>query len=115
MINIISSSRYKINRKLVRKKTTDFLLSKGVNENNTINLVFVGRNKMKDISNKYKNEDVALPVLSFLYNEREGEKNFLGEIIICYPQAILLAADRNKAVDEIMMSLVEHGIKNLLK
>ncbi len=115
MINIISSSRYKINRKFIRKKATDFLLSKGVNENNTINLVFVGKNKMKDISSKYKNEDIALPVLSFLYNERNGEKNFLGEIIICYPQAILLAADRNKGVDEMIMSLVEHGIKNLLK
>lgn len=115
MINIISSSRYKINRKLIRKRSDEFLLTKGVNENIIINLVFVGKNKMKDISNKYKSEDVVLPVLSFLYNQRENEKNFLGEIIICYPQAIMLAAQRNKNVDDMLMSLIEHGIKNLLK
>ncbi len=114
MVNIISSSRYKINRKLIKKRTTDFLLEKGVSQNNLINIIFVGRNKMHDISSQYKGEDKALPVLSFLYDERERDDRLLGEVIVCYPQAVLLAAQRNKRVDDTLMQLIEHGIKNLI-
>lgn len=115
MINVISSSRYKINRKLIKKRTTDFLLEKGISQNNLINIVFVGRNKMRSISSQYKKENEALPVLSFLYDERQNDNPLLGEIILCYPQAVLIAAQRNKKVDDTLMQLIEHGIKNLLQ
>ena len=115
MVNITSSSRYKINRKIIKKRTIDFLLEKGISQNNLINIVFVGKNKMHQISSQYKNEDEALPVLSFLYNEKETNNHLLGEVIVCYPQAVLLAAQRNKKVDDILMQLIEHGVKNLLE
>lgn len=115
MVNVISSSRYKINRKLIKKRTTDFLLEKGVSQNNLINIVFVGKNKMRVISDQYKDEDEALPVLSFLYNEKETDNHLLGEVIVCYPQAVLMAAQRNRKVDDTLMQLIEHGIKNLLQ
>jgi ssRNA-specific RNase YbeY (16S rRNA maturation enzyme) len=71
---------------------------------------------MKSISSTYKNEDVALPVLSFPIRDNSNpEKEFIGEVFICYPQAILLAAERNKRVDDLMTELVEHGVRNLLK
>ena len=70
---------------------------------------------MHQISSQYKNEDEALPVLSFLYNEKETNNHLLGEVIVCYPQAVLLAAQRNKKVDDILMQLIEHGVKNLLE
>jgi ssRNA-specific RNase YbeY (16S rRNA maturation enzyme) len=45
-----------------------------------------------------------------------GENSrLLGEIFICYPQAVLLAAERNKRVDDIMKFLLEHAIDNLFK
>ena len=80
----------------------------------TLNVVFVGRIKMKQIANTYKHENVALPVLAFPYHEQEGEQ-LIGEIVICYPQAVLLAAERNKTVEDMLVWLMDHAIKNLLK
>jgi rRNA maturation RNase YbeY len=116
MINIISSSRYKIERKIIRQYLEEILIENGFSSEYTVNLVFIGRNKMRQISSKYKNEDVALPVLAFPYKGEvvEGEK-IIGEIIICYPQAVLLAAERNKKVNQIINQLSKHGFSNLLK
>ena len=84
--------------------------------NHSLNIVFVGKNKMKIFTEKYKNEKETLPILSFKYNENVGENEvLLGEVVICYPLVILLAAERNKRVDEVINELVKHGIANLLK
>lgn len=116
MINLVSSSRYTFDKKSIRKKTQDFLIQNGIPDTHILNIAFVGKTKMKSISNTYKNEDVALPVLSFSYkNEKTEEEGFLGEVIICYPQAVLLAAERAKKVDDMIFSLVKHGVENILK
>lgn len=112
MITVVVPSRYKIDRKKVRSQTSDFLLKKGVSPYKNINLVFIGRNKMRSVAKKYKKEAEALPVLSFAYTDKD---DLLGEVFICYPQAVLLAAERNKRVDEIIDRLVKHGIENILK
>jgi len=116
MINIVSSSRYKVERKKIRQYLEGVLIENGFSSDYIVNLVFIGRNKMRQISSKYKNENVALPVLAFPYKGEiiEGEK-VIGEIIICYPQAVLLAAERNKRVNEIINQLSKHGFNNLLK
>lgn len=116
MINIVSSSRYKINRQKIKIFIQETFEKKQVDPNYSLNVVFVGKNKMKVFTEKYKNEKETLPILSFKYNEEVGEKEILlGEIIICYPLVILLAAERNKRVDEMINDLVKHGIENLLK
>lgn len=104
MINIISSSRYKISRKKIKEAIS-------VDEN--INIVFIGKNKMKSIANKYKRENIALPVLSFSYKDKADDIP-TGEIFICYPQAVLLAAEREKRVDDMIISLIKHGIENII-
>lgn len=116
MINIVSSSRYRLNRKRLKVKSEEILVSLGAPINENLNIVFVGKNKMREVAKTYKNEDVALPVLSFSYREAvEGDDPVFGEIIICYPQAVLLAAERNRKVEETLLSLIKHGIENLLK
>lgn len=116
MINIFSSSRYKINRQKIKNIVSDFFSKNNIDKNNTIvNIAFIGKNKMKKIATNYKNESVALPVLSFAYQEKQDEGIFLGEIFICYPQTVLLAAERNKKVDEIINNLLIHGLENLIK
>lgn len=112
MINVISSSRYKINRTLIKKGALEYLAQKDVIHHGTLNIVFVGRNKMKAIATKYKNEPVALPVLSFNYGAGP-EQEQLSEIVICYPQAVLLAAERGKRVDDMISFLVNHAIDTL--
>ncbi len=116
MINIISSSRYKINRKRIKIFVQEVFEKEQIDLNYSLNVVFVGKNKMKVFTEKYKNEKETLPVLSFKYDEDIGEKEvLLGEVIICFPLVILLAAERNKRVDEMINELIKHGIKNLLK
>lgn len=78
--------------------------------------MFVGKTKMRSIASTYKQEDVALPVLAFPYrSDRSTGEPLLGEIFLCYPQIILLAAERNKRLDPMIDELIIHGIKNLLK
>jgi ssRNA-specific RNase YbeY (16S rRNA maturation enzyme) len=43
-----------------------------------------------------------------------SQPNLLGEIFICHPQAVLLAAEKNKRVDDMMTFLLHHAIDNLL-
>jgi len=78
-----------------------------------LNIAFVGKIKMRQIASTYKHEDVALPVLAFPYFENQDGEPFMGEIVICYPQAVLLAAERNKTVDDMLSWLLEHALKNL--
>ncbi|MEK7097163.1 MAG: rRNA maturation RNase YbeY [Patescibacteria group bacterium] len=116
MINIVSSSRYKINRQKIKILVQSVFEKGQINSDLSLNVVFVGKNKMKVFTEKYKNEKETLPVLSFKYNEDVGENEvLLGEVVICFPLVILLAAERNKRVDEMINELVKHGIENLLK
>ena len=83
MINIISSSRYKINRKRIKIFVQEVFEKEQIDPNYSLNVVFVGKNKMKVFTEKYKNEKETLPVLSFKYDEDVGEKEvLLGEVII---------------------------------
>lgn len=117
MINVITSSRFRLDKKLIKLKANNFLVEKGYSDSAVMNIVFIGRNKMRKIAAKYKKEDVALPVLSFSYQDKHLKKNpdnLLGEIFICYPQAVLLAAERNKKVQAILLYLIKHGIENII-
>lgn len=145
MINIIDSSRFKIDRKFVSDCALQYLVANGVSSALDLNVVFVGKRKMLYIATVYKREPEALPVLSFPYltdkkmmksenseNSTQNEvksdpatretaikpaietNNLLGEIFICFPQAVLLAAEKNKKVNDILKWLIEHGIDNLV-
>lgn len=111
MLTVISTSRYKVDKKDL-KLFYESISAKYRLMDKQINLVFVGKNKMKNVALKYKNENVALPVLSFKYDIQKPD--LFGEIVICYPQAVLLAAERNKRVELMFEELLEHAIKNLV-
>ena len=116
MINIVTSSRYKINRQKIKLFVGNIFEKEQLASQYSLNIVFVGKNKMKSLTEKYKGEKETLPVLSFPYDEKVGEEEILlGEVVICYPLVILLAAERNKRVDEMINDLVKHGIYNLIK
>ena len=116
MINIISSSRYRLSRKKLKTKAGELLQAMGETPDKVINIVFIGKNKMRQLASTYKNENVALPVLSFAYkDEKLDDESLIGELFICYPQAVLLAAERNRRVEETILSLIKHGLENLFK
>lgn len=120
MINIFTRSNYKLNRKKVAEKISFYLKKYGFSENASLNVIFVGIRKMRKIAKKYKKEDVPLPVLSFSYLSNSNSKTesqnepLIGEVFICYPQAILLAARRERDVDTIIIELIKHGINSII-
>ncbi|OGK17250.1 rRNA maturation RNase YbeY [Candidatus Roizmanbacteria bacterium RIFCSPHIGHO2_02_FULL_40_13b] len=117
MITITTGSRYKVDKTDLINKTTDILKKFGIARENNLNIIFVGKRKMREIASRYKNEDVALPILSFGYGEKgvtSSDENTFGEIVICYPQAVLLAAQKDKTVEQILLWLIEHGLENIL-
>lgn len=114
MINIFSSSRYKLNKKIIREHAQSVVNQYQATTLGVVNIIFVGKRKMLEIATKYKHENVALPVLSFPYtDDRRNPENILGEVFLCYPQVVLLAAEREKKVEDVTKQLVEHGIQNL--
>lgn len=116
MIRIITSSRYLINRKAIRELAQKTMSEFQVDSSLSLHIVFIGKNKMRSIASTYKHEDVALPVLAFPYRTDDSmDEPLLGEIFLCYPQIVLLAAERNKRLDPMIEELIIHGIKNLLK
>jgi rRNA maturation RNase YbeY len=116
MISIVTSSRYKINRQKIKLFVENIFEKEQLTSRYSLNIVFVGKNKMRTLTEKYKKEKEALPILSFPYNEKMGEEDILlGEVVVCFPLVILLAAERNKRVDEMINELIKHGIENLLK
>lgn len=115
MILIFSHSRFRINRPSIQKSGEVVLKQKGRKETDVVHIVFVGVRKMREIAYKYKKEKKAYPVLSFSYANDKTQKDLIGEIIICYSQAVLLAAEREKPVDRVIIQLVEHGIMSVIK
>ncbi|HLD27190.1 MAG TPA: rRNA maturation RNase YbeY [Patescibacteria group bacterium] len=113
MILIFSHSRFKINRRAIQKSIGEILKKEGRKEKDSLNIIFVGVRKMRQIGLKLKNEKKAYPVLSFSYLNDEMQKDLIGEIVICYPQAVLLAAEREKRVHAVIMQLIEHGVRSL--
>lgn len=124
MVKVYSDPRYKINKKIIKKTSSQILIKRGIDEDYLLNIAFVGARKMKLYAKDYKKENVVLPVLSFSYlNQKKkssevpeipGEEKLLGEIVICYPQALLLAAERNKSVNNMLTALIEHGVENII-
>ena len=116
MIHIITSSRYPVDRKRIRDLVLRSYTSYHIDSGFSVTIVFVGKTKMRAIASTYKHEDVALPVLAFPYSTHPdmGEP-LLGEIFLCYPQVVLLAAERNKRLDPLIDELIIHGLKNLLR
>ncbi len=116
MLRIITSSRYLVDRKRILACVEKTFSTLKVDPAYSMNIIFVGKNKMKSIASTYKHEDIALPVLAFPYrSDEEMGEQLLGEIFLCYPQVVLLAVERNKRLDPLIDELIIHGLNNLLK
>ena len=112
-------SRYRVNRKRIRKVVEKVLLAQNVKGPTEVSIAIVGDRKMRELSKKYKGEDKTRNILSFSLSEGEPtvlptDKLRLGDIVISYPVLILEAARDEELVDDRMDMLVEHGMLHLL-
>ena len=84
MINVVTSSRYTIDRKKIRQLVNEYLTQKSISNEYVLNVVFVGKNKMKTVTATYKHENHALPVLSFPYKNEKSEDRYISAICDIY-------------------------------
>ena len=116
---IFVESRYKVNRKRIRKVIESVIAKNEVAGLVEISVAVVGDRKMRELSKKYKGEDKTRNILSF--SQTEGESMAmpsdvlrLGDIVLSFPQVINDAVRDEMLVDDKVDQLVEHGFMHLL-
>lgn len=120
-INILLfvESRYRVNRKRVILKVSDFLKKQEIVGPAEVSLAFVGDRKMRSLNKRYRGKDTTTNVLSFSLSEGDSmllpkDILYLGEVVISYPQVIQEASEDEMLVDDKIDELVEHGMMHLL-
>lgn len=122
MVNVLiyKESRYPVDRKIIRKTVEDFLFSQGIKGRVEVGVSVVGDRKIRDLNQKYAQENEVTDVLSFSLEEGTGFVAppdgvlRLGDVVISYPQALKNASENNVLVEEEIKVLVKHGLKHLL-
>jgi probable rRNA maturation factor len=118
-IPIFVESRYRVNRKRIKKVISKVIAEHEVKGPVEVSVAIVGDRKMRALSKKYKGEDKTRNILSFPLSE--GESTYLpseilrlGDIVLSYPQVIRDASSEEVLVDDKVDELVEHGMLHLL-
>ena len=118
-VPIFVESRYKVNRKRIKKAVSKVLTQHEMKGPAEVSIAIVGDRKMRALSLKYKGEDKTRNILSFSMSEGEStyldsEVLRLGDIVISYPQVIKEASEEEMLVDDKIDTLIEHGMLHLL-
>ena len=84
-----------------------------------ISIAIVGEEEIKKLNKIYRSQNQVTDVLSFSENDSRikidlSAKNYLGEIIICYPQAARQAKKMGHSVNQELELLLIHGFLHLL-
>lgn len=116
---IFVESRYKVNRKRIKKTVQNVLDKNEIVGPVEVSIAVVGDRKMRELSKKYKGEDKTRNILSFSQTEGEEIKMpagvlRLGDIVLSFPQVINDAVRDEMLVDDKVDQLVEHGLMHLL-
>ena len=113
---ISSESRYPINRKKIKKTVLEYFEKTGL-EDSEISVTFVGGRKIRQLNNKWRGLDEETTVLTFALEEPRDKYGILriGDIVISYPQARLIAQQDNLLMDQAIEKLLVHGLGNLLE
>jgi len=82
----------------------------------------IGDRKMHELNRKFRGIDSTTDVLSFPASEGEKrgfnhlaeQRNFLGEIVISYPQAKKQAKARGHSLNQELVILFIHGLLHLI-
>lgn len=121
-INLFVGSRYPVNRKVLRAKALLVLKEHGI-EHAQIDISIVGNRKIKELNESELKHEGTTDVLSFPQHERKQLEDFplpmgipphLGDVVICFPEAVRTAKRFGKMVDDQLSFYLEHGMMHLL-
>lgn len=112
---ISSESRYPINRRKIKKTVLEYLENLGVDETE-ISVAIVGSRKIRALNRQWRGLNEPTTVLTFALEEPRDIKGVLriGDIVISYPEARVIAQQDHLSMDEAIDKLLVHGLNNLL-
>lgn len=119
-----TESHYPVNRKKVKAALSDALKNK-VFRDAEVSVSIVGDRRMRTLNKAFRDLDKTTDVLSFPQNDpsQPGTVAFaehpddvlrLGDIVISFPQARLMAMKENKLIDDVIVFLALHGLDHLM-
>ena len=127
MILIKNFTKNKLDQKYLNKIADETLRVVEFKKPVEISLVITGEKRIRSLNKKYRKINKITDVLSFgfadgLHNSAEimeptivpNEIIYLGEIFICYPQAVRQARQKNNTTKKESAILLIHGILHLL-
>lgn len=128
MILIKNFTKNKLNQKHLNKIAEETLKVAKFKKPVEISLVITGEKRIKSLNKKYRKINKVTDVLSFGFAhglhspEVSGTMEptidkivYLGEVFICYPQAVKQAKQKNHNIKKEISILLIHGILHLLE
>jgi len=115
IIDIKANAVYRTNRQILRKKINKYLFDLELGDVE-LSLALVGRRKMRQLNQVYRNLDKISDVLAFPQDEGRTPEGrlILGDIVVCYPRAQEEAIAYQEEIDETVWDFVEHGLGRLV-
>lgn len=120
--NLFIGSRYPVNRKMLRQTVERVLANQNITHAQ-VDVSVVGERKIKELNEGKLQHEGITDVLSFPQHEKNELKDFplpaeippqLGDIVICFPEAVRTARRFGKKVDDQICFYLEHGLMHLL-
>ena len=108
MIEINNKTRAKINIKLIKKITEEFLAYYKI-KNKELSIAFIGDTTMHRLNKQYRGKDKPTDVLSF-----NGDGDEQGAILIDYAQNKRQAKEYSKSAEEELIFILVHGLLHLI-
>ncbi|PIW90991.1 MAG: rRNA maturation RNase YbeY [Candidatus Nealsonbacteria bacterium CG_4_8_14_3_um_filter_39_7] len=108
MIEINNLTAEHIDEKLLKKIAEKVL--KGEGKKASVSVAFINPKKMRELNREYRKKNKPTDVLSF----SDGEKDFLGEIIICPKEVRENSKEFKSDFKKELFSCLIHGILHLL-
>lgn len=129
-VSLNVGSRYPVDRKKIRKRVVDVLTQHG-KDNVEISVSIVGQRRMIELNEGLMKHKGVTDVLSFPQKdpeqptpdffditENQSGKELppfhMGDVVVCYPEAVKEAARFGNMVDDRICFLVEHGLMHLM-
>jgi len=121
-VSVSKQSNYPVTVTPIKKKLVNFFIKNGIVSDAEVSVAIVGEKKMMEIGRKYLKDGKLHNVLSFTQSPESGAGFtlppdgiiHLGDIIICFPEALREAKNDDVLIDEKVYALIEHGANHLL-
>jgi len=122
-IEIVADAKFPFDRTALRIHLTKVLVKYKLVDDVEIDVQVVGGRKMSELHKIYMELPGPTDVLSFPLNDPADDRPFisspdgilrLGDIVVCYSEAVTQALEKQCKVDSQIQDLAEHGLMHLL-